>query len=119
MASAATASLLLRENRTSSTSDETTTDTPGDYLWWSSEDVEDEFASPAMRLDGSDGGLWSGAFVPPPPRPIFLDESVTPDGLTTCDLCTWAWQGQGHRPYQHVDKATGIFDKSNSYKNLI
>ncbi|XP_075229844.1 uncharacterized protein LOC142329286 [Lycorma delicatula] len=37
---------------------------------------------------------WSpppGDFLPPPPRPPFLeDDFVQPDGLTTCDLCTWA-----------------------------
>lgn len=41
--------------------------------------------------DASSSGLWSGHFVPPPPRPPFMaDESVITDGLTTCDLCTWA-----------------------------
>lgn len=113
----AVAALLVRENRTyPGTTTVTSEDTTGatgdasssdDYLWWSSEDVMDEHSIPAMRLDGSEGGLWSGAFVPPPPRPVFLDEGATPDGLTTCDLCSWAWQGQGHRPFQHVDKATG------------
>lgn len=53
--------------------------------------AEDDAAS-SLALDASDGGLWSGNFVPPPPRPIFLDDSATPDGLTTCDLCSWAWQ---------------------------
>ncbi|KAL0279747.1 UNVERIFIED_CONTAM: hypothetical protein PYX00_001241 [Menopon gallinae] len=46
-----------------------------------------------MSLDG-EGGLWSSAFVPPPPRPDFLDEDTMTDGVTTCDLCTWAW----HQP---------------------
>jgi len=45
-----------------------------------------------MRFDASEGGLFNGHFVPPPPRPFFLDDSATPDGLTTCDLCSWAWQ---------------------------
>lgn len=58
--------------------------------WWLGADEED--ASSSLPLDASEGGLWSGNFVPPPPRPIFLDEGVTPDGLTTCDLCSWAWQ---------------------------
>ncbi|XP_031783680.1 uncharacterized protein LOC100679830 isoform X2 [Nasonia vitripennis] len=32
-----------------------------------------------------------GSFVPPPPRPPFLPEETVPtDGLTTCDLCSWA-----------------------------
>lgn len=35
--------------------------------------------------------LWNGHFVPPPPRPPFLiEEPVLSDGLTTCDLCSWA-----------------------------
>ncbi|XP_025423737.1 uncharacterized protein LOC112693061 isoform X3 [Sipha flava] len=42
-----------------------------DYQWWTEED------------------LWK--FPPPPPRPPFL-EPPYPDGLTTCDLCTWALQ---------------------------
>ncbi|CAH0547727.1 unnamed protein product [Brassicogethes aeneus] len=36
--------------------------------------------------------FFNGNFLPPPPRPFFLDETATPDGLTTCDLCSWAWQ---------------------------
>lgn len=56
--------------------------------WWSGTLEED--AVGGLRLD--EAGLWSGSFVPPPPRPLFLDESATPDGLTTCDLCAWAWQ---------------------------
>ncbi|GLV33862.1 uncharacterized protein CBL_11254 [Carabus blaptoides fortunei] len=58
--------------------------------WWAGALEEDL----VMALDASEGGLWSGSFVPPPPRPIFLDDAATPDGLTTCDLCSWAWQGQ-------------------------
>ncbi|KAF7265292.1 hypothetical protein GWI33_021282 [Rhynchophorus ferrugineus] len=54
-------------------------------LWTSDED----FPSPQMFFE-SEGGFFS--FVPPPPRPVFL-EDVTPDGVTTCDLCSWAWQG--------------------------
>lgn len=57
-------------------------------------DLLDDFDSP-LPLDASEGGFFSGNFVPPPPRPLFLDESATPDGLTTCDLCTWSWQHQG------------------------
>lgn len=45
-----------------------------------------------MPLDASEGGLFTGTFLPPPPRPLFLDDCATPDGVTTCDLCTWAWQ---------------------------
>lgn len=32
---------------------------------------------------------WTSGFLPPPPRPPYL-EDVASDGLTTCDLCTWA-----------------------------
>nr|CAD7395811.1 unnamed protein product [Timema cristinae] len=54
--------------------------------WWSG--VEEE-GRDALSLEA----LWAGAFVPPPPRPYFLDEQdATPDGPTTCDLCTWAWR---------------------------
>lgn len=59
--------------------------------WWSNAIEEDTFDSP-LAFDASENGLWNGRFVPPPPRPPFLDESVASDGLTTCDLCTWAWQ---------------------------
>ncbi|CAH1998955.1 unnamed protein product [Acanthoscelides obtectus] len=52
------------------------------------------FDSP-LPLDASEGGLFAGGFVPPPPRPTFIDESATPDGPTTCDLCSWAWQNTG------------------------
>lgn len=58
--------------------------------WWSNAIEEDSFYSP-LSFDSSDNGLWNGRFVPPPPRPPFIDESVVSDGLTTCDLCTWAW----------------------------
>ncbi|XP_056629527.1 uncharacterized protein LOC130440433 isoform X1 [Diorhabda sublineata] len=54
--------------------------------------LEDDSPIP---LDASEGGFFSGNFVPPPPRPLFLDETATPDGLTTCDLCSWSFQYQG------------------------
>ncbi|XP_023289664.1 E3 SUMO-protein ligase CBX4 isoform X2 [Orussus abietinus] len=43
--------------------------------------------------------LWTviGSFVPPPPRPPYLPEDgVSTDGLTTCDLCSWAWRNDRH-----------------------
>ncbi|XP_015598296.1 uncharacterized protein LOC107269212 isoform X2 [Cephus cinctus] len=43
--------------------------------------------------------LWAviGSFVPPPPRPPYLpEEGITTDGLTTCDLCSWAWRNDRH-----------------------
>ncbi|XP_037813290.1 lateral signaling target protein 2 homolog [Lucilia sericata] len=50
----------------------------------------DLFGSP-LAFDASENGLWNGRFVPPPPRPpFFVDEPVLSDGLTTCDLCSWA-----------------------------
>lgn len=50
----------------------------------------DLFGSP-LAFDASENGLWNGHFVPPPPRPpFFVDEPVLSDGLTTCDLCSWA-----------------------------
>ncbi|XP_067012118.2 uncharacterized protein [Anabrus simplex] len=60
--------------------------------WWAGAVEEDAIRS--LPLDG-EGGLWSSSFVPPPPRPEFLDDHATPDGLTTCDLCTWAWHDRG------------------------
>ncbi|KAH8297605.1 hypothetical protein KR054_004142 [Drosophila jambulina] len=62
-----------------------------DEQWWANAIEVDTFDSP-LAFDASENGLWNGHFVPPPPRPPFLDESVAADGLTTCDLCTWAWQ---------------------------
>lgn len=64
---------------------------PYDEDWWANAIEVDTFDSP-LAFDASENGLWNGHFVPPPPRPPFLDESVAADGLTTCDLCTWAWQ---------------------------
>lgn len=64
---------------------------PFDEDWWANAIEVDTFDSP-LAFDASENGLWNGHFVPPPPRPPFLDESVAADGLTTCDLCTWAWQ---------------------------
>lgn len=58
--------------------------------FWKNYD-DDMFGSP-MPFDASEGGLWNGRFVPPPPRPPFMDDAVTTDGVTTCDLCTWAFQ---------------------------
>lgn len=57
--------------------------------WWSNAIEEDSFYSP-LPFDSSESGLWNGRFVPPPPRPPFWDDTITSDGLTTCDLCTWA-----------------------------
>lgn len=43
--------------------------------------------------------LWAviGSFVPPPPRPPYLpEEGIATDGLTTCDLCSWALRNDRH-----------------------
>ncbi|XP_067648079.1 LOW QUALITY PROTEIN: uncharacterized protein [Eurosta solidaginis] len=54
------------------------------------DDNDDLFGSP-LAFGASENGLWNGGFVPPPPRPpFFVDEPVWSDGLTRCDLCTWA-----------------------------
>lgn len=34
---------------------------------------------------------WQG-FLPPPPRPSFLDELAASDSLTSCEMCSWAYQ---------------------------
>lgn len=62
----------------------------GDVTFDIFDDDDDLFGSP-MAFDASEQGLWNGRFVPPPPRPpFFVDEPVLSDGLTTCDLCSWA-----------------------------
>lgn len=76
------------QDATSSTDDTINLTTDAD--WWSNAIEEDTFNSP-LPFDASENGLWNGKFVPPPPRPPFLEESISSDGLTTCDLCTWAW----------------------------
>ncbi|KAK0085217.1 hypothetical protein PV325_005592 [Microctonus aethiopoides] len=46
--------------------------------------------------------LWTviGSFVPPPPRPPYLpEEGIATDGLTTCDLCTWALRNDRHSSF--------------------
>ncbi|XP_075163315.1 uncharacterized protein LOC142235947 [Haematobia irritans] len=75
--------------------------------WWSNAIEEDTFDSP-LAFDASENGLWNGRFVPPPPRPPFLDESVAADGLTTCDLCTWAWQRNAYSLDGSIDASGEI-----------
>uniref|UniRef100_A0A1Y1MNB2 Uncharacterized protein n=2 Tax=Photinus pyralis TaxID=7054 RepID=A0A1Y1MNB2_PHOPY len=61
-----------------------------DSTWWLQ--LLEPDGAPPIPLDSTEGGLWSGNFVPPPPRPVYLEEGVSTDGLTTCDLCSWAWK---------------------------
>ncbi|XP_017466891.1 PREDICTED: uncharacterized protein LOC108359503 isoform X2 [Rhagoletis zephyria] len=75
-----------------------------DADWWSNAIEEDTFESP-LAFDASENGLWNGRFVPPPPRPPFLDDGVAADGLTTCDLCTWAWQRNAYSLDGSIDHA--------------
>lgn len=64
-----------------------------EYEFWKSYAEDNQLFDPTHTFDAADGGLWNGRFVPPPPRPPFMDESsVITDGLTTCDLCSWAVQ---------------------------
>lgn len=74
--------------------------------WW--EGAIEEDSTWTLPLDGEDG-LWSTGFLPPPPRPAFLDEHVTTDGLTTCDLCTWAWSDNPDSPL-HTDTSGRHYD---------
>lgn len=57
--------------------------------WFTLEGYERSFGSP-LTFDATEVGLFNGNFVPPPPRPPFLEESAQFDGLTTCGMCSWA-----------------------------
>ncbi|CAO1298639.1 unnamed protein product [Diamesa serratosioi] len=61
--------------------------------------TEDDLS--AFPFDASENGFWNGRFLPPPPRPPLLDQKIESDGLTTCDLCSWA---------QKLDKTTFSLD---------
>ncbi|KAF6202150.1 hypothetical protein GE061_004548 [Apolygus lucorum] len=58
-----------------------------DASWWAGALEED--STKTLDLEGDDGA-WARGFLPPPPRPAFLERDIHPDGLTTCDLCSWA-----------------------------
>ncbi|EDV96500.1 uncharacterized protein LOC6556789 [Drosophila grimshawi] len=79
----------------------------GDVTFDIFDDDDDLFGSP-MAFDASEQGLWNGRFVPPPPRPpFFVDEPVLSDGLTTCDLCSWAM------PTKSTFMFEGTIEKAN------
>ncbi|KAH8379796.1 hypothetical protein KR009_007299 [Drosophila setifemur] len=81
----------------------------GDVTFDIFDDDDDLFGSP-MAFDASDQGLWNGRFVPPPPRPpFFVDEPVLSDGLTTCDLCSWAMPTKSTFMFEGtIEKATEL-----------
>ncbi|KAI4499115.1 hypothetical protein M0802_005698 [Mischocyttarus mexicanus] len=64
--------------------------------------------------------LWAviGSFVPPPPRPPYLpEEGIATDGLTTCDLCSWAWRNDRH-PFS-LDGTLGEFYYSFHFNKIM
>lgn len=63
-----------------------------------------------MSLD-RDSKFWTSEFVPPPPRPEFLEEEITNDGVTTCDMCTWAWN--------YPSKIESLGNKISFYKKKL
>lgn len=71
-----------------SVSDSLAEDIDENWIW--PEAVEEDTAevSPST-LFRADSTFWSG-FLPPPPRPPYLEDQISTDGLTTCDLCSWA-----------------------------
>lgn len=79
--------------------------------WW--EGALEEDTTWSLPLEG-EGGLWESGFLPPPPRPAFLDD-IQPDGLTTCDLCTWA---RAPEPGPHtLDSSSGNYTILRRKKN--
>ncbi|XP_034133864.1 uncharacterized protein LOC117587335 isoform X2 [Drosophila guanche] len=81
----------------------------GDVTFDIFDDDDDLFGSP-MAFDATEQGLWNGRFVPPPPRPpFFVDEPVLSDGLTTCDLCSWAMPTKNTFMFEGtIEKATEL-----------
>lgn len=84
-----------------------------DETWWmvGGAGLEDSSFNSPLSFDASDSGLFNGNFVPPPPRPPFLEEAAQSDGLTTCGMCSWATKNDhllatssntGKRPPYHT-----------------
>ncbi|XP_017840821.2 uncharacterized protein LOC108598632 [Drosophila busckii] len=82
----------------------------GDLTFDIFDDDDDELFGSPMAFDASEQGLWNGRFVPPPPRPpFFVDEPVLSDGLTTCDLCSWAMPTKSTFMFEGtIEKATEL-----------
>uniref|UniRef100_A0A182J743 Uncharacterized protein n=1 Tax=Anopheles atroparvus TaxID=41427 RepID=A0A182J743_ANOAO len=101
------------EYQTLPTSDSGPTEVPNLPVAWSLEMNDPSMIDDEMQvIDTIDQSYWNGKFVPPPPRPPFLEESIAPDGLTTCDLCSWAWQDKGTLSLDGAIKE--IFSSSDS-----
>ncbi|KAL6442807.1 hypothetical protein ACFW04_002698 [Cataglyphis niger] len=82
---------------TTTTSTNTVYPTINDMDWFAG--VAEEELLHYTSVGNDVDSLWAviGNFVPPPPRPPFLpEESIATDGLTTCDLCSWAWRNDRH-----------------------
>lgn len=72
-----------------SVSDVTADDIDNTWTW--PEAIEEDTAEiSSSALFRADSSFWSGSFLPPPPRPPYLEDQISTDGLTTCDLCSWA-----------------------------
>ncbi|EFN82347.1 hypothetical protein EAI_01488 [Harpegnathos saltator] len=78
---------------TTATSTNTVHPSVNDVDWFAGVAEEDWLYYTSVSNDVD--SLWAviGSFVPPPPRPPYVPEdAITTDGLTTCDLCSWAWK---------------------------
>ncbi|KAJ8668732.1 hypothetical protein QAD02_010395, partial [Eretmocerus hayati] len=59
--------------------------------WWSGVAEEELFYYSSIDYELESLFAVVSSFVPPPPRPPYLPEDTPPtDGITTCDLCSWA-----------------------------